>query len=160
MNSYFSQLYLDILARIEGLIPDIKWIEQDFGQEANTKWRTAVAFPAALINFPSAQYEGMAMGGQTAVVSVSVRLICATFSQSYNAAPDEVKAAALAYFELEQQLVDALHGWQPGGDYTQPLMRTSAASDNNNNNGLRIRTLTFTTAYEEYLEDDDNYARI
>lgn len=159
MTSYFSQLYLDIQQRIKTEVPEIAWIEQDFGQDVFDKWRPNVAFPAVLIDFPSADYENIAGMGQTAVVTIHIRLLVAPFQQSYEAAPIEIRKEALSYFDLEQKLVDALHGWEPslplaGGAgeehyYSQALTRTRITSNNRNDIGLRIRELQFTTAYDE-----------
>jgi hypothetical protein len=167
MNSYFSQLYLDLQQRIKSQVEKIAWIEQDFGQETGDRYRAKVAFPAVLIDFPSADYDNIATGGQTAAVTVSVRLLVAPFSQSYGSAPEEVKEKALEYLELEQELTAALHGRAPspveraGGEaYTQPLMRTRRTAANRNDTGLRIIELQFTAAYEEYKEIKGNRARI
>jgi len=150
MNSYFADLYLDIQERIKSEVPEIEWIEQDFGQDVYDKWRPNVAFPAVLIDFNNADYENIAGEGQTADVSVTLRLLVTPFEHSYEAAPLEVKEGALEYFELEHKLVQAIHGWSP--DYTQPLIRKRITSNNRNDIGLRIRELQFTTAYQEYEE--------
>ena len=150
MESYFADLYLDLQERIKTEVPEIEWIEQDFGQDAFDKWRPNVAFPAVLIDFTSADYENIASGGQTAEVVVSLRLLVAPFEQSHEDAPLEVRQGALEYFELEHKLVQSIHGWSP--NYTQPLMRRRISSNNRNDIGLRIRELQFTTAYQEYVE--------
>jgi len=149
MNSFFANFYLDLCKRIRTAVPVIQWIEQDFGQDVFDKWRPNVAFPAVLIDFPSAQYSGEGGLSQFGEVSVSLRLLVSPFSQSYDDAPLEVKKEALQYFEIEQQLVEALHGWTPDGGYCQPMVRSSITSNNRNDIGLRIRNLSFTTAYEE-----------
>jgi hypothetical protein len=138
-------------------VEGIAWIEQDFAQETNSKLRPNLAFPAVLIDFPNADYSNIALGGITATITVSIRLFFAQFAQSYEADPEEVKEVALKYFELEQELINKLHGWQPDSDYAQPLMLTGITSNNRNNKGLRIREMRFTTAYEEYEKDNRHY---
>lgn len=150
MDSYFAELYLDIQERIKSEVTEIEWIEQDFGQDAYDKWRPNVAFPAVLIDFTNAEYDNIANEGQTAEVTVTLRLLVAPFEQSYEDAPLEVKQGALEYFELEHKLVRAIHGWST--EYTQPLIRKRITSHNRNDIGLRIRELQFTTAYQEYEE--------
>jgi len=147
MESAFSQIYLALQQRIKNSVAAIHWIEQDFGQE-NAPKRPNVAFPTALIDFPSADYNELGDGGQTCLLTISVKLLFAPFSQSYESAPDEVKAKALEYFEAEKQLVDALHGWQPDNGIIQPLVRIRASG--NNKSGLRIRQIEFTTEFEEF----------
>ncbi|MFV0313275.1 MAG: hypothetical protein ACK5KN_16730 [Dysgonomonas sp.] len=150
--SFFARYYLDICERIRTEVPEIEWIEQDFGQDVFDKWRPNVAFPAVLIDFPAASYDAEAATSQFGEVTMSVRLLVAPFTQSYEEAPIEVKEDALQYFEIEQKLINALHGWQPEDEYCQPLVRSSIQSNNRNDIGLRIRNLAFTTAYEEDFE--------
>lgn len=151
MDSYFARLYLDLQKRIAEKVPEIAWIEQDFRQEENDAFRPDVAFPAVLIDFPESGYSALCGYSQMAAVTVSLRLFFAPFTQSYFEAPQDTKEDALQYFEIEQKLINALHGWEPG-EYSQPLIRASASSDNRNTIGLRIRILLFTTEYEEYRD--------
>lgn len=149
MKSFFANFYLDLCERIRTAVPEVKWIEQDFGQDVFGKWRLNVAFPAVLIDFPAVRYSAEGGLSQFGEVSVSLRLLVSPFAQSYDGAPLEVKKEALAYFEIEQKLVEVLHGWTPEKEYCQPLVRSSITSNNRNDIGLRVRNLLFTTAYEE-----------
>jgi hypothetical protein len=155
MESFFSKLYLDLQERIKEAVPEIEWTEQDFGQDVFDDWRPNVAFPAVLIDFPDTAYSEIGNVNQSAAVTISLRLLFAPFSQSYEDAPLEVREDALQFFEIENQLVNALHGWCPAGGYCQPLMRRTAASNNNNKTGLRIRNLQFATAYIEIFEQPE-----
>ena len=156
LNSFFARFYLDLQERIRENVPEIEWIEQDFGQDVFDKWRPNVAFPAVLIDFPNTRYEAEAGLSQWAEADINIRLLVAPFSQSYDDAPIEVKEEALQYFEIEQKLINSLHGWCPeddnGNSYCQPLIRKSIFSDNRNDLGLRIRSIAFGTAYEEDFE--------
>ena len=147
MRSLFSKLYLDMQTRITEAVPEVKWIEQDFEQES-AEWRPNVQFPAVLIDFPQADFSQLGGANQWGDVRISARLLFAPFSQSYQAAPDEVKEKALEYFEVERKLVAALHNWMPPEGYCQPLVRRSVSSNNRNDIGLRIRALQFDTAAE------------
>jgi hypothetical protein len=152
MDSFFSKLYLDLQERIKSAVPEIEWIEQDFGQDVFDEWRPNVAFPAVLIDFPSTVYSEIGNINQSANATISLRLLFAPFSQSYEDAPVEVREDALQFFEIENKLVNALQGWVPTGAYCQPLLRRTVASMNNNRTGLRIRNLSFLTAYFEIFE--------
>ena len=56
-------------------------------------------------------------------------------------------------------MVSAVHGWAPlmADDdkvlhqYCEPFIRTADRSENRNDIGLRIRTVFFTTAWEEEM---------
>lgn len=150
MKSFYARLYLDILDRIKNEVPEIRWTEQDFGQDSYDEYRPAILFPALLIDFPETSYEGLSELDQFARTTISLRLLAAPFTQSYEGAPVEIAEDALGFFEIEQKVVEAIHGWSP--DYCQPLIRERAASDIRNKNGLRVRELTFSTAHEECFE--------
>ena len=152
MTSFFSQLYLDLQTRISSQVPAINWIEMDFGQDHSDKWRPNVVFPAVLIDFPSASYSEISGINQIGNITVSLRLLVAPFSQSYEDAPLSVKQNALQFFELEQSLVVAVQGWKPAGNYCQALIRTTSTSNNRNDIGLRIRELQFTTFFKEIFQ--------
>ncbi|MDR1199042.1 MAG: hypothetical protein LBK94_08560 [Prevotellaceae bacterium] len=155
MESFFSKLYLDMQSRIKEAVPEIEWIEQDFGQDVFDEWAPNVAFPAVLIDFPSTVYSEIGNVNQSAEATVALRLLFAPFSQSYEDAPLEVREDALQFFEMENKLVNALQGWVPDGGYCQPLLRRAAASFNNNKTGLRVRNLQFITACLEIFEQPE-----
>lgn len=148
MESFYARLYLALQARIQTELPEIKWIEQDFGQDVFDDWRPNVAFPAVLIDFSNSTYTAMQGNIQLGEVKIQIRLLFAPFSQSYHKAPSAVKDKSLDYFEVEHRLFTTLQGWT-NGDCT-PLIREQARSNNRNEIGLRIRELTFSTEYEDW----------
>lgn len=150
MESFFARYYTDLLQRIKEAVPEIRWVEQDYGQDTS-RYRPSVDFPAVLIDFTDAAYENLAEGALTAELQISFRLIEATYSQSYSEAPEEVREQALSYYGLEQKLTEALHGWEPADGYTQPLMLERATTEKSRQEGLRIRVLRFSTAFEQFL---------
>lgn len=151
MESFFGTYYIDLQERIKSAVPSIRWIEQDYGQESN------VDFPAVLVDFSDTSYDNITLGGTVANVEVTFRLLCSVFSQSYSPAPEEVKSDALQYLDIEHELIGALHGWQPNGNYVQPLMLSRATTSNRGDKGIRIRVLKFTTVYEEYVDDNREF---
>ncbi|NOS92457.1 MAG: hypothetical protein HOP30_11080 [Cyclobacteriaceae bacterium] len=159
MKSFFSQLYIDLSDHLKKEIPDLKWIDQDFGQLEVFEYRAPVTFPCVLIDFTAAQYDNMSLRAQKAIVSVTLRLGFAPFSQTYQAAPLDVKEKALEYYDVEQAVYKALQGWQasgPEGYYCEPFMRISSqteqrvsASGTQDASGLRVRIITFNTGYDD-----------
>lgn len=146
MNSFFARFYLDFQEKITKHVPEIRWIEQDMGQDVNQQWRPNVAFPALLVDFSNTDFSGEATLSMFAITTVSLKLIFAPFSQSYHLAPQQIKHEALQYFEIEHKLIGTLQGWQK--EYFQSLLIQNITSDNHNDTGLRIRNITFTTAFE------------
>lgn len=146
LQSLFARLFIDLQEHIKTSLPAIQWCDGWWGQE-QLQYRQAVAFPALLIDFPSTQFSAEAEDSLLGVATISLRLLCAPFSSSAATAPEEVRANALEHFELEHDIIATIHGWHPHEGYCQPLALTGISTDNRTPE-LRIRTLTFTTAYE------------
>jgi hypothetical protein len=150
MNNFFGTVYLEIADRLKAEVPELRWIDQDFGQLEHFEYKPGVSFPCALIDFIGADYDALATGSQFGNVTVQVRLGFAPFSSSQQNAPTDVKEKALAYYDIEQKIVNALHNWP--SSISQVLVRKNIFTEHRENDqiGLRVRVLSFTTAYEDY----------
>lgn len=148
MSSIYSRFMEDVSEYIAETMPEIAWIDLYSGQE-QTNLRPALAYPAVLIDFDRTEYSMAGGANQFAECQISFRLIFDNYASSAQKTPSETRATALRIYEVEKKLVDILHNWQPDGGYMQPLVRVSAASQNRNDIGLKIRILSFTTAWNE-----------
>lgn len=155
MEYFFSQIISDLQDRISTEVPEFRYIDQDLGQLGQTDddEKPSLAYPAVLIDFPDSNYSNLSSGAQLGAVPISLQLIFAPYSPTWNKVPGMVKKKGLEYLEIEQKLFKALQNWNL--DYFSPLIRTSAKSQNNNDVGLRVRLLTFTTEYEDYSTFDE-----
>ncbi|WP_234111762.1 hypothetical protein [Chryseobacterium sp. R2A-55] len=160
MNYFFSQILLDLQDRISQEVPEIRYTDQNLGQLAKLgdTDQPPLAYPAVLIDFPNTVYSEMATNLQIGAVQISVLLVLDTYSQTWHNAPLEVREKGLEYLEIEQKLYKSLQGWNL--DYFAPLSRTAIRSQNNNDVGLRVRELTFTTEYEDWTMNDDNFKEV
>jgi hypothetical protein len=149
MQDFFGQLYIDLTNYIKANVPEVRWLDIDYGQLEHFEYRPEVSFPCVLIDFPQAIYSNTANLSQMGEVKVQLRLGFAPFSKSYQAAPDNVKEKGLAYFAIEQKLFEAIQGWN--NSFTQPFIRESALTEqrDNDDQGLRVRVMTFNTYYED-----------
>lgn len=157
MDYFFSQILLDLQARISTAVPEIQFIDQDLGQmsQAGDNGRPPLAYPAVLIDFPTADYSELASSIQLGTVTITMQLIFDNYSQTWHKAPLRDRSKGLDYLNIEQRLFNSLNGWS--SDYFTPLIRTSVRSQNNNDLGLRVRQFTFTTSYEDYSTNNDEY---
>lgn len=147
MTSLFAQLYLSIQAQIKIKVPEILWIDQDMGQLELYETRPAVVWPCALIDFPATQYSNEGQLVQWAMVQINIRLGFAPFGSANSEAPQLTKEQALDYYEIENKLVKALHGFT-ANDAVQPLVRQSTATERRDD-AYRVREIIFTTATED-----------
>lgn len=153
MEAIFSKLFKDIQEVIKTNVPEIRFTEQNFGQYAAEDFPNAVAFPAALIDFPDTTYSGLKGNIQLGNATISITLLFSPYSQSHSLAPDAIKNKALEYYEIEDKAVKALQGWK--SDYCTDLERTNSKSLNRNEIGLRIREINFVTEFEDWGLDQD-----
>ena len=150
--SFYDQFILDLQEHLKEKVPEIRYVDQNLAQWGDENFRSSVSFPALLVDFPNTVYSEISSGSQLGLCTIEFALLFNVSSQSYNLAPEAVKVKALDYYKTEQKLVSHLQKWSK--DYFSVLIRTGAVSKNKNEIGLRIRELTFTTEFEEYLEDE------
>jgi hypothetical protein len=160
MKNLFGQLFIDISDRLKSKVLELRWIDQDFGQLEMFEYKPSVSFPCALIDFIQANYTNEAQNGQFGELMIQVRLGFTPFSQSSLISPTDVREKALSFYDVEQKVFEALMGWAPNppseeygtNPYVQSLVRVSAITEHRENDpvGLRVRVLTFSTAYEDY----------
>jgi hypothetical protein len=158
MNSFFAKLYLEIQEKIKNEVPEIRFVEQNFGQYGYDDFRAKVTFPAMLLDYPNTSYSALQGDIQLGAATINIVLLFEPYSQSYNLAPEAVKQKALEYYKIEHKVYKALQGWNT--DFCTPLVRTDAKSQNRNEIGLRIRELNFTTEFEDWSLDNDQTADV
>ena len=134
MQSTFAQIMLDLQDRIAAVVPSIRMIDRYIGQD-QTAIKPALDYPAVLIDTESAEYEEAGEGCQFARAVFSVRIMYANFVKCLQKSPLAVRQKALDDFETEQRVV------------------TADRSENLNDIGLRIRTVLFSTAWEERVPE-------
>ena len=161
LSSPFAQIMLDMQNRIAAQVPGIRMIDRYIGQD-QTALKPALDYPAVLIDVENCDYEEAGQGSQFARATFSVKIFHADFSRCIQKSPSKVRENALKDFELEHAVMSALHGWAPTAEvenelhqYAEPLIRTGDRSENRNDIGLRIRTILFTTAWEERMADPE-----
>lgn len=149
--SFFAQAILSLQSQISSSVPSIAWIDQDLGQLEHYDTRPAVQFPCVLIDFVETSYKEVGKLVKWGGTTVQLRIGFAPFSSANSAAPEASKEAALQYYEIEQALTAALHGWSlnyAGIDISDPLILVRAATEDRND-PYRIRVIQFTTAFED-----------
>lgn len=149
IHSVFSKLLLDLMNQVDSTLKEVRMVDRYLGQD-QTNVRPAILCPAVLIDIESEQYQDMGCCSQyVEPATITVRLLVDNYSSSSSKAPQNVREQSMKDFELEKRLVDCIHGWTPDDGYCTSLVRTEASSENRNDIGLRIRTITFTTSFED-----------
>jgi hypothetical protein len=148
LTSFFAQLFVALQAKILLDVPEIKWVDQDLGQLEFYEVRPAVLMPCVLIDFDSTTFDQMQQDRQAGNCTFTLRLGFPAFSSANSAAPDSAKEKALKYFEIENRLYAAIQGFDAEG-IMQPATRVSVVTERREEDNLRVRILTFSTAFED-----------
>lgn len=150
-----KQLYLDLADRLKAQVPELRWIDLDHGQLQLFEYRPEVAFPCALIDYQTGSYTDQGQLAQLGELVLTVTLATASFSATHQPAPMNVKDKGLAFFDLEEKVVQAVHGWVPtdagGNEYAQALVRVGDLTNKSFEElGLRVRVISFSVGIEDY----------
>jgi len=150
MNDYFfSKIVLDLENRILSEVPEIKCIGQDLGQLTSSEDHSShnIAFPAVFIEFTDSKYSNLATHHQLGEISLNIQFITETHLQMEH---QLAQTKNREYLEIENKLHQALQGWSL--DYFSDLSRLQIQSENKTDMGLRLRSMIYTTEYEDYIE--------
>lgn len=139
-TSPFGNLYLQSKNRLTDKAPSLRFIDQDLGQLEHFEKVPAVSLPCALIDIDDTTFQEAGELTQTAEGIFKVRICLGSYSSSSNLAPDEVVDDALSFYEIEQEVFLALHGW--GMDNFKKLIRISANTEKRTDN-YRVRIIKF-----------------
>lgn len=146
-TSPFGNLYLQIKKnRLVAKATSLRYIDQDLGQLDHFETRPAVSLPCALIDIDDTVFEEAGELTQTGDGIVRVRIGLECYSPSSNIQDESVVETALEYYEIEQEVFLALHGW--GKDNFKKLIRVSAKTEKRNDQ-YRVRTINFKFGIED-----------
>jgi hypothetical protein len=117
MISPKSLLFLALQQKINTLVDGssnkyFRAIDRDFGQIDNFA-KPPTVFPSVVIRIVEGKYDDLGTNGQKGVFTVFIRLAFPPYSATGISVPAAYRNKALYYYELEQILFQALHGWAP-----------------------------------------------
>lgn len=147
VESFFALLLLRLQNKIETDVPEIKWVDQDFGQLELPVDRAPVNFPCVLIDFLNTPYDQQSEHMQSGNVTIQIRLGFAPFGNSNGFTPAKYRQLAISYYDIEAKLYTVLQGFT-ADDIMQPLTRTLAASEGREDT-YRVRVMNFTTWFQD-----------
>lgn len=146
-SSPFTRIFLATLKRIKEEVPAIQYISPDLGQLEGYSTRPAVAFPCVLHDFNGWVYENLGDGVQAAEGDVIIKLGFAQYGNSSNLTEPQWLEESLKYWDIENDLNKALHGWSPG-EYEGYYTRTSTVTENRPM-GVRVVIIRYRMSFED-----------
>lgn len=145
LTSPFALLFNKLITQIEMEVTAIRYVNQDWDQLGEQN--PPVTYPCVLIDFPDAQFEQM-QGYQQATAIVRLKLVYRSYTSTSNITPDTNRETALQFYELEQQLYEALQAWYADGLLCNAMIRRNAATEKRDD-GLRVRVIDFVCAFDD-----------
>ncbi len=142
-----KQIITDIQNRLIAEVPELKYVDMDWGQLDYYNPHPPVKFPCALIDTPNIQWSNVLNKAQLGVVTVAITIADLRLSNSSNAAPAIQKNKAMEIFDILQKIHIALHGWTAHQSYTG-LMRQSNAI-RRREDGVKLHQIIFTTEVKD-----------
>lgn len=109
-------------------VPEIKWIDMDFGQLDSTDSRPAVAFPCALISIDFPDIADLGNKKQKPQVLINVRLGFNYAGETSHSTPEQAKSRALAYYAIVKAVYAKLQGQRLGGSQLRRIRQVEAAT--------------------------------
>lgn len=147
-ESLFARMFLAIMEHIETNVPEVRYIGADLGQLEGYSNRPAVDFPCVLIDFNGWLFDNLGDNCQTAEGDVVIKLGFAQYLDSSNLTEPEWRSQALAYWDIEKKLNDALHGWAPLEEAAH-MTRTASAAENRPM-GVRAVVVRYRLGFDDY----------
>lgn len=95
-------------------VPQIKWVDMDFGQVDNFDIRPAVAFPCALIGIDFPQITDLGQKKQKPQVVINIKMGFNYSGETAHATPEQVRERALAYYGIVKAVYKKLQGERIG----------------------------------------------
>lgn len=107
----------DILTAIQTRIalkePNLKYMDEDWGQLDYYQENPPVKFPCILLELQQASWKNQSQKVQDGVLNISIRVADLKQSNTSHKAPDTQKAKAAAIWLILENIHKALHGWRP-----------------------------------------------
>lgn len=135
------------LLTLLGQIPELRWIDVDFGQIDSYETRPPIAFPAALIDIelPECSDEGDKI--QRCTCRVSLRLVFDTYGETSAAAPAIDRNKATRYFDTVEKVYVKLQGYYD--DNIDGLSRKDVFQEKRDD-GLKVTVMRFETEFDDF----------
>lgn len=142
-----KQIYLFISDRLKQRVPDLAWIDYDWGQL--NQERPPVQFPCALIDIAFNECKDMAAEAgnneQMVTATVALKLAFEPVAGSQVSAPDEVREFALKPLDTIEKVHVALQGWNGNGIFLGLSRKRSAAAPTRSS--LKVYNVSYETRF-------------
>lgn len=143
-----KQLLTDIQNRLLAEVPELKYVDIDWGQLDFYNPHPPVKFPCALIDISNVQWSNVLKKGQMGLATVVITVADLRLSNTSGAAPQGQKDKAMEIFEVLKNIYVALHGWTSHATYSGLIRQANTLR--RREDGVKLYQITFTTEVKDY----------
>lgn len=140
-------LIQDIQNRLSAEVPDLKYIDEDWGQLDDYSPNFPVKWPCALIDISQVQYSNAGKTAQLGEAAITITIADMKLLNSSSKAPANQKAERATYLQLIKKVHAKLHGWSGHSHYSK-LIRTTFKRFKRDD-GVRQHQITYTCRIED-----------
>ena len=138
-----KDLLTDVQFKLQQSVPELKYVDEDWGQLDYFSSNPPVKWPCALIDITNASWSNTLKTVQMGLVQIKIRVADLRISNTSGRAPQNQKDKSFAIFDLLKSIHKSLHGWT-GHKHYSALIRTSSTRLKRSD-GIRIYEITYTT---------------
>lgn len=143
-------IYTAIIARLQAEVPALKWIDMNMGQ-LDTNERPAVMLPCAMISIKIPSAKSITDTLQDCKGQITILLGFDNLDRTSANAPEAVRNAGLAVYDVIADVYAALQGW--GTEHFDSLSRTSQG-DGTSKNGVFRYPINFEVQFEDATAEE------
>lgn len=154
-----------IAARLGAEVPELKYIDEDWGQLDDYSDNPPTKFPCALIEVQAAQWRNQGNKTQDGTMNISIRVASIRLSNTNPKAPEAQRLNAANIWVVLEKTYKALHAWRPD-EYPDFSSLTRVSSRRiKRDDGIREFEMVFTTVYVDHSAETppvmhDNVPRV
>ncbi|KAF0198851.1 MAG: hypothetical protein FD170_3971 [Bacteroidetes bacterium] len=136
-----------IAARLGAEVPELKYIDEDWGQLDDYSDNPPVKFPCAIIEVQQAAWRNQSNKVQDGTVNISIRVAELRLSNTNLRAPAPQKLNAAAIWLIQEKIYKALHTWRPVEFPAFSSLTRVSSRKLKRDDGVREFEMIFTTVY-------------
>lgn len=108
-----KEILTNVLDRLAGTVPELMYIDENWGQLDFYKPNAPVKYPAAVIDFEKVYWENMGDLTQNATAVITINIATLRLSGSSSGVTSQRRAEAFEIYDIIDKVVHSLHGWAP-----------------------------------------------
>lgn len=146
--SPFANLLQQLIIKLK-TVSVLRYISQDLGQLENYNIRPAVSWPCCLIDIDEGNGDDI-QNDKTQMVAgfITLRIGLVKYTDVTNLTPDAFIENGLQYFEVEQAIHEAIHGWAPPIDGFERLLRRNFGTEKRDDD-IRVRVVRYAITFKD-----------